>query len=117
MCGIGINVYEPEGGFPDEIKDIAGAVLNEKAGGARNQLSASLISHFLRLYNSGDPAAFYEDYTKRLIWTGEQINVITPKLTRTATMLGVDKDCKLHVRYEDGTEEYIASGEISIRRK
>ena len=117
VCGIGINVYEPVGGFPDEIKDIAGAVLDETTGDARNRLSASLISRFFCLYNSGDPASYYEDYTKRLIWKGEQINVIKPKLTRTATMLGVDKDCKLHVRYEDGTEEYIASGEISIRRK
>ncbi len=117
VCGIGINVYEPNGGFPDELKNIAGAVLGEKSGDARNRLSASLISHFFRLYNSEDPAAYYEDYTSRLIWKGKQINVIKPKETLTATMLGVDKDCRLHVRYADGSEEFIASGEISIRRK
>ena len=28
--GIGINVYEPEGGFPDEIKDTAGAIFSSQ---------------------------------------------------------------------------------------
>ncbi|MCF0230347.1 MAG: biotin--[acetyl-CoA-carboxylase] ligase, partial [Parasporobacterium sp.] len=40
VMGIGINVYEPEGGFPEEIKDIAGSIVLEKQKDLRSRLAA-----------------------------------------------------------------------------
>ena len=40
VLGIGINAYTPDGGFDDEIADIAGAVFDGKSEGNRNRLTA-----------------------------------------------------------------------------
>ena len=116
VCGIGINVYTPEGGFPDEIKEIAGAVLSEKTKNGRNKLAACLIKRFFELYENHDPHAYYDDYKKRLIWVGEQIYLIKGDKKTPAVMLGVDEECRLHVKFEDGSESFISSGEITIRK-
>ena len=116
VCGIGINVYTPEDGFPPEIKDTAGAVLSEKTKNARNSLAACLIKRFFDLYQSNDQRSYYDDYKKRLIWVGEPVYLIKGDKKKPAVMLGVDKDCRLHVRFEDGKEEYISSGEITVRK-
>lgn len=30
VLGIGVNTYEPEGGFPEAIRDIAGPIFHER---------------------------------------------------------------------------------------
>ena len=44
--GIGFNVYPPEGGFPEEIRDIAGAILNERIPDAKNRIAAEFLNQF-----------------------------------------------------------------------
>ena len=116
MLGIGVNTYEPEGGFPEAIRDIAGPIFHERKSDMRNRIAAEIINNFMRLYDSFEENSFYPEYRKRLLWVGEKINVIRGSEKTPATMLGADEDCRLHVRYEDGREEYISSGEISIRK-
>jgi flagellar basal body rod protein FlgF len=36
---------------------------------------------------------------------------------KTADALGIGDDFSLRVRYKDGTEEYVRSGEVSIRAR
>ena len=40
ILGIGINAYPPEGGFPKEIREIAGAVFSEPQNEGKNRLTA-----------------------------------------------------------------------------
>lgn len=116
VLGIGVNAYEPDGGFPEAIRDIAGAVFEERKSDMRNRIAAEIINNFMRLYESFSENSFYPEYRKRLLWVGEKINIIRGEEKTPAIMLGADEDCKLHVRYEGGREEYISSGEISIRK-
>ena len=46
---------------------------------------------------------------------GKKITVLAGAKEIPALALGIDDDCRLLVRYEDGKEEYLSSGEISIR--
>ena len=121
--GIGINLYEPEGGFPDEIKDIAGAVFenNIKVENLKNNLAAELIIQFMKYYNAQfiekTGNAYIEDYKKRCFVVGKDIEILTPDheaLNVKAHVLDIDDNCHLHVKYEDGREEYLSSGEISV---
>lgn len=116
VSGIGINVYQPEGGFPDEIKDIAGAVFDRREGDLRNRLAAELIKRFMKYYHELDEHTYMEGYRKRLMWRNEKINIISPKETIPATMIDVDNECRLIARFEDSTEHTISTGEISIRK-
>jgi BirA family biotin operon repressor/biotin-[acetyl-CoA-carboxylase] ligase len=115
IVGIGINVYEPEGGFEDEIKNIAGAVLTERTGDMKNKLLAEVLNRYFYYYRNFEKKEFIEEYKKRSIVIGKTVSVVTPTLIRRADVLDIDESCRLIVRYEDGTEEAVSTGEISIR--
>lgn len=125
IVGIGINVFEPEGGFPEEIKDIAGAVFGPYDRNAmpipdiRSRLAAALIRRFMFYYHGAmksSSLSYIEEYKRRCFVIGRNINVIMAgKAPVRAKALDIDNECGLLVRYEDGTEEVLSSGEISIR--
>lgn len=123
VVGIGINVYEPEGGFPDEIKDVAGAISTnrEPQENLRNRIAAQLIVEFMRFYEQFPEPSYIDEYRKRCFVIGQEVTIISPdhnKLSdEVVTVLGVDEECHLHVRHADGTESYLSSGEISIKTR
>ncbi len=116
VLGIGINVYEPEGGFPDELKSVAGALLPERVPDLRNRMIAGIVNRFTELYRNIGDSTYLDAYEKRLMWKSEKINIISPKGTSAAVLKGIDHECGLVVEYPDGTEGVISSGEISIRK-
>lgn len=116
VLGIGINAYEPKNGFPDEIKNIAGPVFEHKQSDMRNRLAAEVLNEFFKYYSGLHESSYYDSYKKRLMWINEKINLISGGKKTPAIMLDVDRDCRLKVRLEDGSEKTISSGEISIRK-
>lgn len=115
VLGIGINVREPVGGFPEEIKNIAGSVFES----ADDKTVASLVSGFLRrffvYYDRLEKIEYLDKYREKLLYVGERINVISPTETYAATLVSVNDDFSLNVRTDDG-EKRVFSGEISIRK-
>lgn len=114
ILGVGMNVYLPEGGFPEEISHIAGAVFNQSENDGKNRLAAAFLDCFMKYYRSGS-GAYAEKYRKRSFVIGKQIEVITPSGRSRADALDVDGDCRLIVRYEDGTVEALSSAEVRIK--
>jgi len=66
VIGIGINLFEPEEGFPDEIKDIAGSVFGKKSEykepseGFAEEIPSRIMAAFLDEWDSIYDAAFGE---------------------------------------------------------
>ena len=140
VVGIGINVYEPEEGFPEVIKDVAGAVslchkgeenINDPVlkNGGRNRLAAEIITRFYSYcvaelnsqYSSTptpglDVKRYIDEYRRRCFVIGREIDVlIAGSAPVKAYVTGLDDECGLNVVYEDGSSETLSSGEISIR--
>ena len=115
VLGIGLNVYAPDGGFPRELQNIAGAVFSETQNNGKNRLAAAFLNRFFRLYRSGDFLSYTSEYRRRSIAVGRLISVLSSAGMRSAYAVDVDPECRLVVRYEDGTEEHLSSGEISIK--
>lgn len=131
VLGIGINVYAPSGGFPCEIENIAGAVFDTAQNDGKNHLAAEFLNHFMKYYRvkertdcqencQADYGKYYqknyvEEYKKRSLVIGKNIQVISNGTSKSATAYGIDNDCRLLVRYADGKEESLSSGEISVR--
>ena len=106
VLGIGVNTYEPEGGFPEAIRDIAGPIFHERKSDMRNRIAAEIINNFMRLYDSFEENSFIRNHRKTLAVGRREDKRHKRKRKKTpATMLGADEDCRLHVRYEDGREE------------
>lgn len=117
IIGIGINVTEPAQGFPEELKDIAHSVFPKaiKKENLRNQLAGEIINQFMSYYRKIREREFLEEYKKRSFVVGKDISVLRMGQKRNAKALEVDNQCHLKVQYEDGTIEYLSSGEVSIR--
>lgn len=128
IVGIGINIYEPEGGFPEEIKDVAGAVFatDIQKENLRNCLAAEFLINFMDYYKTFPSKDYLEEYRKRSFAIGKRVRIITPGGTpkeeqetgadrEYAQVLGIDDACHLKVQYDDGTIEFLSSGEISIK--
>ncbi len=110
IVGIGINVYSPKEGFPEEIKDIADSIFTSTIPNARNMLIAEIINNFYTY--SPD---FVSTYRKKSTVIGKHINVHTPDDTKKAFATGIDDNCNLLVKYENGETGSLSFGEISIR--
>lgn len=115
VLGIGMNVYEPEGGFPEELADVAGAVFRGHRDDGKNRLAAEILNCFYRYYRGEDPGGYVEKYRKRSLIIGKQVTLTAGKESRSALVLGIDDDCRLLIRYPDGTEDCRSSGEVSVR--
>ena len=120
VVGIGVNVYEPEGGFPEGIADKAGYLIPaDKAGDSpmlRSGLAAGIVRNFFHYLNRQDESLKIYREKSNLIGSEVRINTFAaPDIPqRIATVLGIDDDCRLIVEYEDGSREVLSSGEVSV---
>lgn len=115
ILGVGLNVYPPDGGFPPEIADTADSILRNQENEAKNRLAALFLNYFMEIYRDTEHTNYAEEYRANSLIIGQAIRVISPAGTRNAYALDVDKDCRLIVRYEDGTIDQLSSAEVSIR--
>ena len=117
--GIGINITPPREGFPDEIKDVATAVFDGVVPpqDVKNRIAAGIIKYFTEYYENLPQHAFFDEYVRRSVVVGKDITVIGRGEPRPARALSSDANCNLRVRYEDGTEDTLSSGEVSIKPK
>lgn len=115
VLGIGVNVYEPEEGFPAEIRDIAGAACANRQADLRNKLAAGIINSFSHYYSDIRSGGFRDEYSRRLMWKGERILMINGSRKTPCILVDVDDECRLEVVLENGEHKLISSGEISIR--
>ncbi len=110
VLGIGINAYMPKNNFPEEIRNIAGAVFKEEKENLRNRLISLIINNFLRYYNDLEKRDFLEIYKQKSLVLGKEI--VTPN--GKALALDIDDNCRLSVEYKNGEKQFLSSGEISI---
>ena len=115
VMGIGFNIYEPEEGFPEDIRDIAGPVTGERRRNLRSALAASFMVHFRDICSNLQNADFAQEYRSRSFLIGQRINVLKREGPVPAVALDVDDECRLIVRYDDGMQEALSSGEVSVR--
>lgn len=118
VMGIGFNLSEPVGGWPEELSGIAGSLYEgEYPVGCRNQLVSAFLQEFYQVYSSLPDVTYLDEYRNRQLAIGKTVKVLEPDGSyRMADVVNVDDDCHLLVRFEG--EEYISnldSGEISIR--
>ncbi|MGN0329859.1 MAG: biotin--[acetyl-CoA-carboxylase] ligase [Kineothrix sp.] len=115
VLGIGINVSPPMGGFPEELKNVAGAVFCEAQNDGKNHLAAEFLNRFMTYYAMSPEICCADSYRSRSLVIGREIQVIFSDGSKKAIALDVDEDCRLMVKYEDGKTERLSSGEISVK--
>lgn len=115
VLGLGINIYQPGEGFPQELSGIAGALFKEKKSDVKNRLVSEFLNRFYEYYTSPHPRSYVEEYRRRSLVIGKNVSLTSAAYSQSAEVLGIDDECRLLVRYPDGKEDCLSSGEISIR--
>ena len=118
VVGIGVNITRPsDENFPEELRDIAGFIYDgeEPPKGIMSKLAASIIKKYFKYYEKLPEHSFMESYKQHQILLNKKIFVITSESSKKARVKGVDDEARLLVEYEDGKEEALFTGEVSIR--
>ena len=119
--GMGINVNTKA--FPEELQDIATSLYLETGGEYdRGEIVGCVMKHFEALYEEflekgGVFAPFKERYRRKCLNIGKEVRVIGRE-NYLAMALDITPEGELIVKRKDnGAEEVVFSGEVSIREK
>lgn len=118
IVGIGLNVCQNPMDFDPEIRAIAtslGQILDQKV--AREAVFDAILREIYKMDQTllTDKAAIMERYRKDCITIGKQISVVRGEEVRHGQALRITDDGALLVRFDDGSEQEVNSGEVSIR--
>ena len=117
ILGVGINVSEPEGGFNEGIKSIAGALYNEKQEDfVREKLLDLFLEEFNNIYVTLPKKDYINEYRKRSFLIGKEITFIKGDKEMAAKVLDVDDDTHLIAENEKGEIVALSTGEVNIKK-
>ena len=118
VLGIGLNVHQRQADFAGEVADIATS-LDMALGGhfSRSALAAALLEELdtLRREVLFQPSLWLEEYRRGCVNIGQTVQLLREGACQTVTALTVDGQYGLVVRHQDGHEEIVRAGEVSVR--
>lgn len=117
VVGIGINVCPPAGGFPEEIRDVAGSVFPSAPEGDINcMLAAAVIDNLIEYYQKLESDEVYGEYVSRSCVLDRDVLLIPcGGVSEKAHIKAIARDFSLEAVLPDGSEKRVSSGEISLR--
>lgn len=119
ILGIGINVFAPKEGFPEELRDIAGAVFENKTADEyfREHLIAEILNEFEALYGTLPHRGYMNYYRKHSVLTGKEVEILKcGEICGDGTVEDIDDNFGLKIKHKDGTSEILSSGEVSVKK-
>ena len=118
VLGIGLNLFEPDGGFPEEIADIAGALFPSRAHCSPEQIRtfiARLIEYLWDLGDARNPNIYINIY-RRHSWVLNRKVILTQGAEKIiGTVMGFNQWGHLILEKENGEIETFSGGEITLR--
>ncbi len=118
VVGIGINLFTPKDGFPEELKNIATSVLQDKNNvlDIKCKLIAEVLQGFFDYYKEIPNKTFFAQYKARSFIIGKEVDIIQSEKIINAKVIDIDDECRLLVKYKgDENIHKISSGEVSIK--
>jgi len=117
ILGVGINLFEPRGRFPDNLP-LADSVFhkNDKIffkNTKKERIIGEFLNNFFKFYNNLQQKEFIKEYQQRSFLTGKEITYAKGGATYKAAVIGIDNDARLIVN-QDGKTVALSHGEIQI---
>jgi BirA family transcriptional regulator, biotin operon repressor / biotin---[acetyl-CoA-carboxylase] ligase len=119
VIGVGLNIYEPEGGFPASLKDRATSlslhcdreIVTEKL----LERCIFEIEKVVRRMEEGDFPAILEEWKQLDALKDQELSWVTPQGRQvTGRSLGPDADGILHIREKTGIIHEVISGDVEL---
>ncbi|MGB2542193.1 biotin--[acetyl-CoA-carboxylase] ligase [Leuconostoc suionicum] len=109
--GIGMNLATPDGGFPEDISQKAGALTDEMTV-SRNEVVGSLINHFFDMYQDYQDGHYIPQYREKVVGVGQSVELKRGQMNLMGIIREIDNDGCLVLDTKQGIER-INSGEIT----
>lgn len=118
IIGTGINVSVTD--FPSEIKETATSLYLESGKRfSRSEITARIAEAFEEYYEgflkNKDLSDFKDEYNSICVNVGRRVRVLDPKGEYEALAKGINDEGELLVERDDGSEEAVYAGEVSVR--
>lgn len=117
VVGVGVNVDTTADQFGPELAQIATSLALQGVPTSRETLARALLDELDRMARAF-PGAWEEylaEYRRRCVTAGRAVSLVRDGAAVPARALGVNDDFSLRVRFPDGREEDVSSGEVSVR--
>ena len=115
VIGIGVNLFRPIDGFPENIKDTATSVFSETQNDA---LKVEFLSRMLKRiqyhYENLPKTDFLKLYRERQMVYGRSVLFSDAEGIKRGTAVGIDDAFRLLVKTADGTFHAVERGDISV---
>ena len=115
ILGIGINLFVPDSGFPEDIERIAGGIFEKNDKIDLNLIIAETVNEFLRLYDNLHNPDIVKSYRNRLFLLGKTVNYIKNGIAESGRVLDIDDNFRLIIEKTSGETEALQSGEVTIK--
>ncbi|MEE1279293.1 MAG: biotin--[acetyl-CoA-carboxylase] ligase [Oscillospiraceae bacterium] len=118
ILGIGINLYQPECGFPSDICSVASSVMKDKRRDTedlRGELAAEILNQFFSIYPDLSDNKIFTEYKSKLFLMGKRVRVFSTMDEYDAQVFDIDKEYRLCVKKENGEIVKLDSGEVSTK--
>lgn len=120
VIGCGVNLYAPQGGFPEELSGVAGNLFDSLMEDAKNKIAAGFLNHFWPQYEAycrgeRDLSSLTKHYKELSLVIDKDVMVCHGQEERQGHVTGMDDACCLEIAYPDGSSERLCVGGGSIR--
>jgi len=118
IVGVGINVHHRPEDFPPDLAGLAASLLSETGRSpSRTDLAIRLMEEIFRLSEGilSQKAAYLSQYEALCLTVGQDILLHRNGESISAHCTGLDENGALLIRYSDGREETVFSGDVSVR--
>lgn len=117
VVGIGVNVNMKH--FPETLPYASSLVLQGGKEYSRKEIITNFLERFEKDYEQykvkPDLEALQKRYERNCINLHKKVKLVRKSGEVVAEAIGINKEGELCVKYEDGTEETVLSGEVSVR--
>lgn len=116
VVGIGVNLYTPESDFPDDIKNIAGAVYETPCSEEiREKLIAEILNNFSAYYKNLTDKEFLTVYRKKSNLIGKTVKYLYNGNETEAEVQYINDNAHLIVKKASGETAELFAGEVSVK--
>lgn len=117
VLGVGINLFEPKSGFPDNLP-LADSVFHKEdtillKKRAKQQVMRTFLDCFFEFYENISAKEYIKEYQSRSFLTGKEITYTKDQKNYNATVEGIDDNANLVVKTDDSIQT-LSHGEIQI---
>lgn len=113
VVGFGVNLFEPAGGFPEELQSIATSIFQTACDTTvRDAFAARLLEHLTKRYEKLPTIDFFDVYREHLNCLNRPVLCTIDGNEQFGISMDIDDTFRLLVRLDDGSVHALESGEI-----